>query len=36
MIFNKTLHLLGYITRGVENTEQTDRYSWYASVRFTF
>lgn len=29
-------HLLGYIRRGVENTEQTDRYSWYTSVLFTF
>jgi hypothetical protein len=29
-------HLLGYIRREVENTEQTDRYSWYASVLFTF
>jgi hypothetical protein len=25
-----------YIRRGVENAEQTDRYSWYASVQFTF
>ena len=33
---NKNFHLLGYIRRGVENTEQTDRYSWYASVLFTF
>jgi hypothetical protein len=29
-------HLPGYVGRGVENTEQTDRYSWYASVLFTF
>jgi hypothetical protein len=33
---NENLHLLGYVRRGVENTEQTDRYSWYASVLFTF
>lgn len=33
---NKNFHLLGYIRRGVENTEQTGRYSWYASVLFTF
>jgi hypothetical protein len=29
-------HLLGYIRRGIESTEDTDRYSWYASVLFTF
>jgi hypothetical protein len=29
-------HLLGYIRRGIENTDETDRYSWYASVLFTF
>ncbi|WP_426436958.1 transporter [Bradyrhizobium genosp. P] len=29
-------HLLGYVRRGIENTDQTDRYSWYASVLFTF
>jgi hypothetical protein len=29
-------HLLGYVRRGIENTEETDRYSWYASVLFTF
>jgi hypothetical protein len=33
---NENFHLLGYVRRGVENTEQTDRYSWYASVLFTF
>jgi hypothetical protein len=32
----KNFHLLGYVRRGVENTEQTDRYSWYTSVLFTF
>jgi hypothetical protein len=29
-------HLLGYIRHGIENTDQTDQYSWYASVLFTF
>jgi hypothetical protein len=29
-------HLLGYVRRGVENPDETDRYSWYASVLFTF
>jgi hypothetical protein len=32
----KNFHLLGYVRRGVENAEQTDRYSWYTSVLFTF
>lgn len=29
-------HLLGYVRRGIENTNQTDQYSWYTSVLFTF
>jgi outer membrane autotransporter protein len=29
-------HLLGSVRRGIENTDSTDRYSWYASVLFTF
>ena len=29
-------HLLGYVRRGIENTSQTDQYSWYTSVLFTF
>jgi len=33
---NDNFHLLGYVRRGVENADQTDRYSWYASVLFTF
>jgi hypothetical protein len=33
---NDTYHLLGYIRRGIENTNETDQYSWYASVLFTF
>jgi hypothetical protein len=28
--------LLGYIRRGIENTNETDQYSWYASILFTF
>jgi hypothetical protein len=30
------VHLLGYVRRGIENTDETDQYSWYASVLFTF
>jgi hypothetical protein len=33
---NDTYHLLGYIRRGIENANETDRYSWYTSVLFTF
>lgn len=33
---NDDCHLLGYVRRGIENTDETDRYSWYASVLFTF
>ena len=33
---NDTYHLLGYVRRGIENTDATDQYSWYASVLFTF
>ncbi|MBV9461627.1 MAG: transporter [Bradyrhizobium sp.] len=29
-------HLLGYVRRGIESADETDRYSWYASVLFTF
>jgi hypothetical protein len=29
-------HLLGYVRRGIENTDETDQYSWYASVLITF
>jgi hypothetical protein len=31
-----TYHLLGYVRRGIGNTDETDQYSWYASVLFTF
>lgn len=30
------LHLLAYAATGLQNTAQTPRYSWYASVLFTF
>jgi hypothetical protein len=33
---NDTYHLLGYVRRGIENTSETDQYSWYASALFTF
>src|ERR1700738_1481108 len=33
---NDNYHLLGYVRRGVENANETDRYSWYASALFTF
>jgi hypothetical protein len=33
---NDNLHLLGYIRRRIENTDEMDRYSWYASILFTF
>ncbi|MGY3356318.1 transporter [Bradyrhizobium sp. 15] len=29
-------HLLGYVRRGLENASETGRYSWYASILFTF
>jgi hypothetical protein len=33
---NATYHLLGYVRRGIENADQTDRYAWYASILLTF
>ena len=33
---NQTYHLLGYVRRGIENADETDQYSWYASILFTF
>jgi Putative MetA-pathway of phenol degradation len=30
------LHLLGYLNRGIQNADETDRYNWYASMLFTF
>jgi hypothetical protein len=29
-------HLLGYVGRGIENADETDRLNWYTSVLFTF
>jgi hypothetical protein len=33
---NDTYHLLGYVRRGIQNADETNQYSWYASVLFTF
>jgi hypothetical protein len=33
---NDTYHLLGYVRRGIQNANETDQVSWYASVLFTF
>jgi hypothetical protein len=33
---NDTYHLLGYVRRAIENTNETDQYSWYAAILFTF
>jgi hypothetical protein len=33
---NDHFHLLGYLGRGIENAEASDRLNWYASVLFTF
>jgi hypothetical protein len=33
---NEHFHLLGYIGRGIQNADATDRLNWYASVLFTF
>jgi hypothetical protein len=33
---NDNYHLLGYVARGIQSMNQTDQYSWYASVLFTF
>jgi Putative MetA-pathway of phenol degradation len=29
-------HLLGYLGRGIQNADQTDRYNWYTAILFTF
>jgi len=31
-----TYHLLGYVRRGIQNTNETNQYSWYGAVLFTF
>ena len=33
---NEHFHLLGYLGRGIQNMDETDRYNWYASILFTF
>ena len=33
---NENYHLLGYIGRGIQNMTETNLYSWYTSVLFTF
>ena len=33
---NDNFHLLGYLGRGVQNADSTDRYNWYTSILFTF
>jgi hypothetical protein len=33
---NDHFHLLGYVGRGIENTDATDRLNWYTSILFTF
>jgi hypothetical protein len=33
---NDNYHLLGYVRRAIENANETDQYSWYAAILFTF
>ncbi len=33
---NEHFHLLGYLGRGIQNVDATDRFNWYTSVLFTF
>jgi Putative MetA-pathway of phenol degradation len=33
---NDTFHLLGYLGRGIQNADETDRLNWYAGVLATF
>lgn len=33
---NDHYHLLGYVGRGIQNAEATDRLNWYTSILFTF
>jgi hypothetical protein len=33
---NENFHLLGYLGRGIQNTDATNRYDWYTAVLFTF
>jgi hypothetical protein len=33
---NDTFHLLGYLGRGIQNADETDRLNWYVGVLATF
>ena len=33
---NDHFHLLGYVGRGIQNAQETDRLNWYTSILFTF
>jgi hypothetical protein len=33
---NENFHLLGYVGRGIQNADETDRLNWYTAVLFTF
>ena len=33
---NDNFHLLGYLGRGIQNAEATDRYNWYTAILLTF
>jgi hypothetical protein len=33
---SENLHLLGYVGRGIQNANETDRLDWYSSILFTF
>jgi hypothetical protein len=33
---NEYFHLLGYVGRGIQNAQETDRLNWYTSILFTF
>jgi hypothetical protein len=33
---NEHYHLLGYVGRGIQNADETDRLNWYTSILFTF
>jgi hypothetical protein len=33
---NDNFHLLGYVGRGIQNADETDRFNWYTAILFTF
>jgi len=33
---NDIYHLMAYVRRGIQNTNETDQYSWYTALLFTF